>query len=85
MYYHFIFRTEFDAIIPDVKSDQENVEFAAASDVYHVACRFLSQFRINDSDHLERFEKLCRYLNACIEAETPKVSYISLALNKSYG
>lgn len=77
--------TEFDAIIPDVKSDQENVEFAAASDVYHVACRFLSQFRINDSDHLERFEKLCRYLNACIEAETPKVSYISLALNKSYG
>lgn len=74
---------EFDAIVVELKLDEGSPELATALEVYQVSSRFLTQFQLNDSDHRDRLERLCRHLNASLESESPKISCISLALNKN--
>lgn len=51
-------------------------------DVFFATSRFLSIFNEKYLAHSERLERLCRYLLASIESESPKFSYIGVALNK---
>lgn len=53
-----------------------------AIQVYHQACRlFIIWQKERDK---ERFIKLCRYLIVSLESESPKLSYVGIALNKEY-
>ncbi|XP_070571587.1 ubiquitin-protein ligase E3B-like [Ptychodera flava] len=58
-------------------------KFSPAFDLYIAVKRFL--FVFNEKKDKERFEKLCRYIVACMDAQgEPKVWYVSLALSKDY-
>ncbi|XP_012282275.1 ubiquitin-protein ligase E3B isoform X2 [Orussus abietinus] len=72
---------EFDNNIPE-DSGNKGCELKSALYVYRVTSRFLIVYK-KERDQ-ERLEKLCRYLVRTLESESPKLSYVSLALNKDY-
>lgn len=87
----FFFRIDFDnlitstsetTIITDKLSSPGDIVLKPCVVVYHIASRFVTQFHENDSADCERLEKLCRYLIASLDSESPKTSYIGVALNK---
>lgn len=50
--------------------------------VYRQACRlFIVWKKERDT---ERFVKFCKYIIASLESESPKLSYVGIALNKDY-
>ncbi|GAB0093851.1 ubiquitin-protein ligase E3B [Sergentomyia squamirostris] len=82
-----ILLTEFDELFPPFVEDgapEARIELRGCFQVYSVASRFLGRFVDDDPDHRERLERLCRYLVASLESDSPKISYIGVALNKEY-
>lgn len=81
---HFEYcRFEFDQLIPESLDISTNVtELKPCIDVYHASSRFLVQFVKAKHLYYDRLERLCRYLIASLESESPKTSFIGVALNK---
>lgn len=65
---------EFDLFIT------EDCELKPALQVYHHTCRLLIVWQ-QERDK-ERFARLCRYLVATLDSESPKISYVGVSLNK---
>lgn len=57
-------------------------ELKSCVDIYHTSSRFLVQFVKAKQLYYDRLERLCRYLIASLDSESPKTSYIGVALNK---
>lgn len=78
------FRSELDAFLPKDACEvaDSKIELKPCIEVYNAACRFLSLFNEQSQSHTDRLERLCRYLLASLESESPKLSYIGVALNK---
>ncbi|XP_043677000.1 ubiquitin-protein ligase E3B isoform X3 [Vespula pensylvanica] len=74
---------EFDINFPDdcTKLDA-NIELQLALHIYRVTSRFLIIYK-RERDQ-ERIEKLCRYLVQTLQSESPKFSYVGVALNKDH-
>lgn len=72
-----------DAAASPPKSSQI-IELRPSLEVYHIATRFLTIFREKDPKDAERLERLCRYLIASLESDSPRTSYIGVALNKEF-
>lgn len=81
------FREEFDTLLPPVTNPTKDIELKPCLQVYHAASHFILQWKTDspeDSANYERLERLCRYLTASLESDSPKTSYIGVALNKDY-
>lgn len=75
------FRREFDSVLRDGEGEEPNVPVAtSALDVFRASRKFL--FTFHPKVDKERFERLCRYIIASMDAETLQESYVSVALNK---
>lgn len=78
-------RRDLDSLLPacnkEIPSNGEIV-LKPSTKVYYASCRFLSLFKEQSPMYTERLERLCRYLLASLESESPKLSYIGVALNK---
>lgn len=82
-YYFFSSRQEFNAAIPDIEDDSTTKPaLRPALQIYHYACKLLLIWR-KERDK-EIFAKLCRYIVVTLESDSPKVSYVGLALNKEH-
>lgn len=68
----------------DPSSPKTPIELRPSLEVYHIATRFLTKFNENNAKDDERLERLCRYLIASLESDSPRTSYIGVALNKDY-
>lgn len=77
------FRQEFDSILRDGEGEEANTPLAtSALDVFHATRKFL--FTFHPKVDKERFERLCRYIIASMDADTLQESYVSVALNKEH-
>ncbi|XP_017769365.1 PREDICTED: ubiquitin-protein ligase E3B [Nicrophorus vespilloides] len=75
--------SEYDEFIPEIHEDgSQKVAYKSAVQVYHVSYRFMMVW--NAERDSERLVKLCRYLVASLEHNSPKFSYVGVALNKDY-
>lgn len=63
-------------------TDDNEITLVPASQVYIVSKRFLTRYRWEKDELRERFELLCRYINKSVEAESTKLSYVTLCLQK---
>lgn len=61
-----------------------DVTLRPSLDVYPIASRFLKRFRDANTDDSERLERLCRYLIASLDADSARLSYIGVALQKEH-
>lgn len=87
-----IFRSDFKANIPvsDPNSVELAVELRPNIQVFQAAASYLLitknlNYNVNSDEyeeHREKMENLWRYVLASIESESPKLSYVGLALNK---
>lgn len=68
-------------MIPDIK-EEEKVELKPALSVYHQACRLLLIWKKNRDR--ERFVKLCHYIVNSLDSDSPKLSYVGVALSKEH-
>ncbi|XP_077511129.1 ubiquitin-protein ligase E3B [Amblyomma americanum] len=77
------FRHEFDAALKPGDGEEPNTPVAkSALDVFFATRKFL--FTFHPKVDRERFERLCRYIVASMDAETLQESYVSVALNKEH-
>lgn len=77
-------RIIFNDLIPKSEGT-EKIDLKPSIQVYHAATHYLLISRRDcDDDDRDRIENLCRYLLASIESESPKLSYIGIALNKEH-
>lgn len=62
------------------------IELKSCLQIYHAASHYLliAKSDSEDEESRERLENLCRYLLVSIEAESPKLSYVAVALNKDH-
>ncbi|XP_070389729.1 ubiquitin-protein ligase E3B [Dermacentor albipictus] len=75
------FRREFDSVLRDGDGEEPNVPVAtSALDVFRASRKFL--FTFQPKVDKERFERLCRYVIASMDADTLQESYVAVALNK---
>ncbi|KAH7959875.1 hypothetical protein HPB49_014546 [Dermacentor silvarum] len=75
------FRREFDSVLRDGEGEEPNVPVStSALDVFRASRKFL--FTFHPKVDKERFERLCRYIIASMDADTLQESYVSVALNK---
>lgn len=74
-------RDEFDKVVPEIVENKKT-EFKPALEVYKHAYRFLMIWHKRRDE--ERFIKLCRYLVATLESDSPKLSYVGVALSKPH-
>lgn len=79
-----MFRSDLDTILPKdcVEGLTSDIDLKPCTTVYYSSCRFLTLFKEKSPVYTERLERLCRYLLASLESESPKFSYIGVALNK---
>lgn len=78
-------RTQFDDNFQDEKpadNETSDVKLRPALHIYKVISRFLIVYKFEKDQ--ERVEKLCRYLVLSILSESPKFSYVGVALNKEH-
>nr|XP_023030496.1 ubiquitin-protein ligase E3B [Leptinotarsa decemlineata] len=73
---------QFDRIIPDVPEDSSKGKFKPAIEIYHQSRKLLLVWR-KERDK-ERFARLCRYLVATLDSDSPKFSFVGVALNKDH-
>ncbi|XP_022906806.2 ubiquitin-protein ligase E3B [Onthophagus taurus] len=72
---------EFDEYIPDIPESEKPV-LKPSVQVFHQVSRFMIVWqKQRDKD---RFARLCRYLIASLDSDSPKLSYVGMALNKDY-
>lgn len=76
------FSSEFDAVFP--VSNQEEIELKPCLQAFQASSQFLLQWKSDaiTNENRERLERLCRYLRCSLESESPRLSYIGIALNK---
>uniref|UniRef100_A0A182WMD3 Ubiquitin-protein ligase E3B n=1 Tax=Anopheles minimus TaxID=112268 RepID=A0A182WMD3_9DIPT len=77
----------FDELLPPVTNVGKLIDLKPSLAVYCAASHFLLQWKAETSapesvQHRERLERLCRYLVASLESDSPKTSYIGVAFNK---
>lgn len=82
------YSNEFNELIPLTEANSNNnIELKPSLQVYHAASHYLlitwKTEQQNDDDR-ERLENLCRYLLKSIDSDSPKLSYIGVALNKEH-
>ncbi|XP_043282173.1 ubiquitin-protein ligase E3B isoform X2 [Venturia canescens] len=75
-------RDEFDGYFPDEPAIKPHLEFKPALQVYRLITRFLRIFR-KERDQ-SRLENLSRYLVKSLDSDSPKLSYIGVALSKEH-
>ena len=75
-------REEFDETVPEVPEDESKTILKPALQIYSQSCRLLLIWH-KERDR-DRFEKLCRYLIVTLETESPKLSYVGVALIKEH-
>lgn len=79
---------DFDTLLPPVTNPSKDIELKSALQIYQAASHFLLQWKDRDSSdcsaNQDRLERLCRYLIASLESDSPKTSYIGVALNKDH-
>ncbi|KAL1381557.1 hypothetical protein pipiens_003410 [Culex pipiens pipiens] len=79
---------DFDTLLPPVTNPSKDIELKSALQIYQAASHFLLQWKDRDSSdcsaNQDRLERLCRYLIASLESDSPKTSYIGVALNKEH-
>lgn len=77
-------RFEFDQLIPESLdiSTSNATELKPCTEIYRASNRFLVQFVKAKHLYYDRLERLCRYLIVSLESESPKTSFIGVALNK---
>ncbi|XP_018332140.1 ubiquitin-protein ligase E3B isoform X2 [Agrilus planipennis] len=74
---------DFDVIVPDVPEDKVNLtSFTPSIEIYQKVRLFLLIWK-KERDK-ERFAKLCRYMIASLDSNSPKYSYVGIALNKNH-
>ncbi|XP_011883546.1 PREDICTED: ubiquitin-protein ligase E3B-like [Vollenhovia emeryi] len=74
---------EFDNnFLDDIGADSATVELKPALEVYRIVSRFLLIYK-RERDQ-ERIERVCRYLVLTLDSESPKVSYVGVALSKDH-
>ncbi|KAF2900658.1 hypothetical protein ILUMI_05537 [Ignelater luminosus] len=73
---------EFDEIIPEVPEGDSKSVLKPAIQIYYQVKRLLLIF--NKTRDRDRFDRLCRYLIASLESDSPKISYVGVALNKEH-
>lgn len=73
-----LFRSDLDSLIPP----GDDIQLRPCTEVYFAASRFLARFNENAAVYTMRLERLCRYLLATLESESPKHSYIGVTLNR---
>lgn len=84
----YIFRNEFDTLIPEANNQNspeepaQTFELVPALDVYKVTCRLFIVFK--QQRDKRRFEKLCKYIVLSLHSESVKLSYVGVFLNKDY-
>lgn len=78
----FLYREEFDSKIPEVPEDLAKVQYEPAIEIYSQTLRLLLIWN-KDRDKC-RFAKLCQYLVATLPNDSPKISYVGVALNKDH-
>ncbi|XP_037514077.1 LOW QUALITY PROTEIN: ubiquitin-protein ligase E3B-like [Rhipicephalus sanguineus] len=77
------FRREFDSVLRDGEGEDPDAPVAtSALDVFLASRKFL--FTFHPKVDKERFERLCRYIIASMDADTLQESYVSVALNKEH-
>lgn len=77
------FRREFDSVLRDGEGEDPDTPVAtSALDVFLASRKFL--FTFHPKVDKERFERLCRYIIASMDADTLQESYVSVALNKEH-
>lgn len=84
----FPFSNDFNELIPVTEANSnEVIELKPSLQIYQVASHYLLiswKSEKECEDDRERLENFCRYLLATIESESPKLSYIGVALNKAH-
>ncbi|XP_055603110.1 ubiquitin-protein ligase E3B [Uranotaenia lowii] len=79
---------EFDDLLPPVTNPAKDIELKSSLQIYHAASHFLLLWKSANAStnpaNQDRLERLCRYLIASLESDSPKTSYIGVALNKDY-
>lgn len=62
--------------------DLTKIQYKPAVEIYCQTVRLLLIWK-KERDK-ERFAKLCRYLVATLDSDSPKLSYVGVALNKDH-
>ncbi|CRL00069.1 CLUMA_CG013353, isoform A [Clunio marinus] len=79
---------DFSNLIPmSIPDDTTDIELKPNLQVYKSASRFLLvswKSEEESEENRKRFEGLCRYLLISLDSESPKLSYVGLALNKEH-
>lgn len=78
----FVYREDFEKTIPEVTEDLTKVIYKPAVEVYRQTLRLLLIWK-KERDK-ERFVQLCRYLVATLDCDSPKFSYVGVALSKDH-
>lgn len=73
-----VFRDEFDNVIPELPEKYTKQDFKPALDVYQQSLKLLLIWK-KERDK-ERFAKLCRYLVASLDCDSPKISYVGVGM-----
>lgn len=76
------FRNDFEVAVPDVLEGDHKPTLKPALQIYCQSKRLLLIF--NKKRDREKLDKLCRYLIATLESDSPKFSYVGVALNKEH-
>ncbi|XP_056636344.1 ubiquitin-protein ligase E3B [Diorhabda sublineata] len=71
---------EFDEAIPNVPEDVSKIQYKPANEIFHQSSKLMLIW--NKERDKDRFAKLCRYLVATLDSDSPKLSYVGAALNK---
>lgn len=83
----FLSRNDFEIIPKSDANTSEDIELKPNLQIYHAASYYLlitwKSDKENEEDR-ERIENLLRYLLKSIGSESPKFSYIGIALNKDH-
>uniref|UniRef100_A0A1Y1M0Y6 HECT-type E3 ubiquitin transferase n=2 Tax=Photinus pyralis TaxID=7054 RepID=A0A1Y1M0Y6_PHOPY len=72
----------FDAIVPQVPENDAKSALISATQIFTQVKLLLLVF--NKERDRDRFDKLCSYLIASLESDSPKVSYVGVALSKDH-
>lgn len=78
----FSYREEFENVLHEVPDDLTKVQLKPALEIYRQTLRLLIVWK-KERDK-ERFIKLCRYLVITLDSDSPKYSYVGVALNKEH-
>ncbi|CAG9759771.1 unnamed protein product [Ceutorhynchus assimilis] len=73
---------EFDNAIPELPENHTKQDFKPVLEIYQQSLKLLLIW--NKERDSERFAKLCRYLVASLDCDSPKFSYVGVALNKEH-